>query len=172
VVLQNNCDGAFTYRIIGSDVEYLGPGDRSKEYTRRPDMVQTVDFEKAGHIEDSALRVELNQDICAYELSVYPSIELEDEYITRLPLLVTCAVAMVFVVTAIVFLIFNRYVERRQMLVMDQAVKSTKIVTSLFPEAVRDRLMHGEFTSGKTRLKSFLNDKSDDNIDSPIAELL
>lgn len=134
-------------------------------------MLRSVDFEGIDQRESNSMGMKLNQDICAYKLSVYPSKELEDEYITWLPVLVTLAIAAVFVVTAIVFLIFNQYVEHRQAMVMNQAVKSTALVTSLFPEAVRDRLMDGDFVSGKSRLKSFLNDQGQDNLGPPIAEL-
>jgi hypothetical protein len=78
---------------------------------------------------------------------------------------------MVFVITALVFLVFNRYVEQRQTLVMEQAVKSTAIVTSLFPEAVRDRLMAAEYASGKKRLKSFVDGNEEDARGQPIADL-
>lgn len=173
LVLQNNCDGAFTYKVVGENVEYLGEGDLHETYTRRPDMVRSVKFDSENDVgAKSALGVKLNQDLCAYEVFVYPSTELEDEYLSWLPLGVTCAVAVVFLVTAVVFLIFNKYVERRQTLVMDQAVKSTAIVTSLFPAQIRDRLMNsGEFASGKNRLKSFLNDNNEDGLGQPIADL-
>ena len=46
VVLQNNCDGAFTYKVVGEEVEYIGRGDLSKDYTKSPHMVKTVDFEE------------------------------------------------------------------------------------------------------------------------------
>jgi len=171
VVLENNCDGAFTYRVVGEEAKYMGAGDLHDQYTRRPEMLRSVDFEGIDQRESNSMGMKLNQDICAYKLSVYPSKELEDEYITWLPVLVTLAIAAVFVVTAIVFLIFNQYVEHRQAMVMNQAVKSTALVTSLFPEAVRDRLMDGDFVSGKSRLKSFLNDQGQDNLGPPIAEL-
>ena len=170
VVLQNNCEGAFTFKVVGEEVEYLGKGDLHTDYAGRSNLVQSANFE-TNNDEDNAFGVKLNQDICAYELSVYPSEELEDTYMTWLPLVVTLAVAMVFVATAVIFLIFNGYVERRQILVMNQAVKSTALVTSLFPAEVRDRLMDGEYISGKTRLKSFLNDQEDANLGAPIADL-
>ena len=40
-----------------------------------------------------------------------------------------------------VFLLYDRYVEHRQKVVLSTAVKSNAIVSSLFPENVRDRLM-------------------------------
>jgi hypothetical protein len=173
LVLENNCDGPFTYKVVGEEVEYLGAGDLHQSFSGRPDMVRTVDFGSTNDIggKGSTLAVKLNQDICNYKLSVYPSQELEDQYMTYLPLGVTLAVAMVFVITALVFLVFNGYVERRQTLVMEQAVKSTAIVSALFPEAVRDRLMGAEYASGKTRLKSFVNGNEADAQGQPIADL-
>ena len=171
VILENNCEGAFTYKVVGEDVEYLGRGDLHK--SKFDDMGRFVDFTSLNDIgKDSALGINFNQDICEYSLRVYPSEELEDEYITQLPVYITFAVACVFVATTVVFLIFNRYVEARQTLVYNQAVKSTAIVSSLFPEAVRDRLMDGAYASGKNRLKSFLNDTLDsDGGHKPIADM-
>lgn len=160
VVLENNCEGAFTYHIVGSQVEYLGQGDLHD--TRYDHMVRKVEFSHANEIgEESSLGLKLNQDICTYTLRVYPSPSLEDHYVTRLPLIITFSIVLVFICTGGVFLLFNRFVERRQRLVMNQAVKSTAIVSSLFPEGVRDRLLDMDMISGKSKLKSFLSDGDD-----------
>jgi hypothetical protein len=42
--------------------------------------------------------------------------------------------------TSLVFLLYDRLVERRQKKVMSTAVQSSAIVSSLFPSQVRDRL--------------------------------
>jgi hypothetical protein len=59
---------------------------------------------------------------------------------------------------------------------MNQALRSTAIVSSLFPANVRDRLMGEENTMlpGKTRLKSFLHGNDDGTqtgAAQPIADL-
>jgi Adenylate and Guanylate cyclase catalytic domain len=41
----------------------------------------------------------------------------------------------------LVFFTFNQYVEKRQTMVLDKAVHSTAIISSLFPKQVRDRLL-------------------------------
>jgi len=82
---------------------------------------------------------------------------------------VTFAVAMVFVFTAFMFLIYDRLVERRQHVVLNRAATSTAIVSSLFPKNVRERLMQdnqkerkrkdkqgGLLAAPHHRLKSFL----------------
>jgi class 3 adenylate cyclase len=168
VVLENTCEGPFTYKVVGDNVEYIGKGNLHN--TDFSHWERSVDFDGKKIIEDeSSLGIGINQDLCAYKLRVYPSEELYDEYHTNLPIIITCAVALAFLVTAAVFILYNHLVEQRQKLVMHQAVKSTAIVSSLFPEAVRDRLL---MPSGKNRLKSFLKDGDDDEIDeTPIADL-
>lgn len=96
--------------------------------------------------------------------------------------------ALVFIVTALTFVFYDYFVERRQKLVLNAAVKTSAIVSSLFPEKVRDQLMTSQpeqapdESQPKGRLQLFLNDgKKNDNVfetnglarDSakPIAEL-
>jgi class 3 adenylate cyclase len=50
--------------------------------------------------------------------------------------------AMVFIFTSVVFFIYNVLVERRQKVVMNRAVKSTAVVSSLFPENVKEQLIN------------------------------
>lgn len=130
----------------------------------------------------------LNQDVCPLRIKVYPSQTYYDGYGTSTPVTVTFAVAMVFVFTAIMFIFYDRLVERRQHIVLSRAVMSTAIVSSLFPKNVRDRLMHmqpsnaenksrdraGDFMAPHHRLKSFLTNKSTGEKDfglQPIADL-
>jgi hypothetical protein len=92
---------------------------------------------------------------------------------------------MVFVFTAIMFILYDRLVERRQHIVLNKAATSTAIVSSLFPKNVRDRLMQvdnnqenpdktGDFMAPHHRLKSFLTNKANSENDlgqKPIADL-
>lgn len=167
-VLSNPCDGPFTYKVIGEEVEYLGPGDLHD--TSFDDMEKFVDFAKEQNLAiESGLGITLNQDVCPYSLHVYPTQEFYDEYNSILPIVITCAVALVFLTTVGIFLLYNRLVENRQQVVLKQAVQSTAIVDSMFPEAVRSRLING--SSGKNRIRYFLSGKTDEIDDSPIADL-
>ena len=142
----------------------------------------------------------MNRDFCPYELTVYPSTLLQEEHITHKPALYTFCVALAFVLISAVAIAYDCKVRRRLKAVLDSAIESRAIVSSLFPANVRDRLFENgetqpakkETTFGesmldkgknmtapaKLRLKTFLhenprNDNSDANVlqSKPIADL-
>jgi hypothetical protein len=162
--------------VVGKEAVYIGQGDLHD--SKFDGMERAVDFARENDILEASLGIGVNQDISAYSLRVYPSQELYDEYHTSLPIVVACMVALAFVITAGVFLLYSHRVERRQRIVLKQAMESTAIVASLFPEAVRDRMVGGNtqngLTSSKDRLKAFLADRDDgggEGDDTPIADL-
>jgi hypothetical protein len=81
---------------------------------------------------------------CHYSLSIYPSEAFASEFETSTPWILVSAVAGVLLFAIIMFFVYDRLVERRQSVVLRKAVQSTAIVSSLFPKAVRDRLMNGK----------------------------
>jgi class 3 adenylate cyclase len=91
-------------------------------------------------------------------------------------------VVIVFLFTIMMFLIYDRLVERRQTMVLNKAVQSSAIVSSLFPRMYADRLLQqnnsGQFSvstsysSNNKRLKSFLiGDNETNENEQPIADL-
>ncbi|CAB9519856.1 Receptor-type guanylate cyclase gcy [Seminavis robusta] len=142
-VLGNTLGEQVTYRIDGKEVSYVGPGDlHDNKYNH---MVVTRDIseyitQRAGVNSASYTFVELDVGYTSYSIHVYPSQDMENSYITKDPILYAIVVAFIFVFTSAVFITYDRCVEKRQKLVMETAVRSTSIVTSLFPQAVHDRL--------------------------------
>jgi hypothetical protein len=172
VVLENTCDGPFTYKVVGEKAEYKGKGDlHDPEFD---DMERYVTFAREDDILEASLGIGVNQEICAYSLRVYPSQELHDKYHSSLPIVITIVVAVLVVIIAGAFLHYSLRVEQRLQIVRKEAMESTAIVSSLFPEEVRDRMAR---TSGKARIKSFLADgengenESGEIDDTPIADL-
>ena len=165
VVLENTCQGPFTYQVQGEQVEYMGQGDLHDP--KFSDYVLSTSLNDTVHLKSSAgLAYKLNVDQCVYNLLVYPSSDMYTYYNTNMPLLITFAVVIIFVFTAIMFLVYDRLVERRQQIVLKTAVKSSQIVSSLFPQQIRDRLFAEEYQDGpvhgtKTKLKSFLSGNVD-----------
>lgn len=151
VVLRDTCArGAYTYRIDGEVVFPLGLGDlHDRSYDN---MRQSLSFQSLNDtiIADGTRNgLPLDTEVCSMVIDTYPSNTFKDKYTTSLPVTMTSAVAIIFTLTACVFLLYDRLVARRQNIVMEAARKTNAIVTSLFPKQVRDRLLTSPATPAK-----------------------
>ncbi|CAJ1951424.1 unnamed protein product [Cylindrotheca closterium] len=135
VILENTCGQQYTYIVDGLEAQFEGHGDLHSpeyDYLRRETKIDLIlDRDQTFVDEDPT---------CHYSIRVYPSDTFRDSYETNEPALFAIVLAVVFVFTAAVFLLYDYMVERRQKVVMKSAMQSGKLVHSLFPEAVRDRL--------------------------------
>jgi hypothetical protein len=176
-VLRDPHGSAFTYEIDGVDVVPIGNGDMHD--TKYDDMKKSGSLALLENIADGTRHgVPLDQEHCNFTLDVYPSNTFYDIYSTNTPIVITVSVALVFILTACMFLVYDRLVERRQSVVLRIAEQTTAIVASLFPKNVRDRLLAGasdknnKSLAPNSRLKSFLNGSEvDDKSSQPIADL-
>jgi hypothetical protein len=84
------------------------------------------------------------EDTCPYYFRLYPSYVMERDYRSRDPILFTVCSVLIFAFTSAVFLVYDRLVEKRQKTVMNTAVYTSAIVSSLFPSTVRGRLFENE----------------------------
>lgn len=82
-----------------------------------------------------------NDDIILYTLHIYPTEETKDSYTTMTSVIVAGGMILCFVLTLIVFCMYDAMVAKRQKIVMDNAYKTYNIVSSLFPATVRDRMI-------------------------------
>ena len=107
---------------------------------------------------------------CLYSIDIYPSDELHNQWDSRLPRVFASVVAGTFVIMAITFFIYDRFVRKRNRKVVRAAAKTEKVVAQLFPSNIRDRLLAEEEDferrqverGARTRLKDFLaNDAPD-----------
>ncbi|CAB9505094.1 Receptor-type guanylate cyclase gcy [Seminavis robusta] len=142
-VITNTRGQVFTYRVDGPNVTFLGPGDRHDP--KYDSMVVSEDvteklLTRASPENQGFDAAELDTEYCRYYLHVYPSEDTEAEYVNNEPVLYTVLVASVFLFTSLVFILYDWLVARRQRIVMDRAVQSSAIVSSLYPKQVRDRL--------------------------------
>jgi class 3 adenylate cyclase len=144
-VLENNVNQSFTYRLDGPDVTYMGEGDLHDDAFdhMRVSAVLTDFLSTYASAETQGFTaVPLTGVGVQYSLHVYPSQDMKDDFVTKEPIIFSLVVAMVFVFTSGIFFIYNVLVERRQKLVLDRAVKSTAVVSSLFPENVKEQLLN------------------------------
>ncbi len=78
IVLTNSCQGPFTYIIEGPSVEFVGAGD-----FHRADMAPYAKFVELEDLVSQAINgLGLNQDVCQYNLTVFPSVEMYNHYYT------------------------------------------------------------------------------------------
>jgi class 3 adenylate cyclase len=136
LVLSSSCSpDVFTYEINGAEVVPMGPGDlHDPTYD---DMKVTVPFVSFEYDESS-----IPDDICISELrlSLYPTEEFEESFYTNEAIYFTVGVIAIFASTSLVFCIYDVSVRRRQSKVMARVIRQDKIVSNMFPTAIRDRL--------------------------------
>ncbi|CAB9518147.1 Receptor-type guanylate cyclase gcy [Seminavis robusta] len=170
----------FTYYVEGSEAHAIGYGDH---HDPRFDHWMRVGTFATRNLDDGTVGgIPVDQQ-CSYHIYVYPTQSFYDEFITTTPLHITMGIVVVFIFAIVMFLMYNRLVEKRQQKVLQKATQSTAIVASLFPKNVRDRLLAGgnlekEETDGfgignKSRLKGFMAGETEgnDEDEQPIADL-
>lgn len=144
-VVQSTCGHSFTFLIHGPHAELL-----VKDDTHDPkfeNMAVHIELEKgfggdSSHSEDNFYADDDKDEYCHFTLSVYPSEAFESAYKSnddsiKFIILLVC----IFATLALFFFIFLWFVQRRQNKVVKLATRTTAIVSNLFPEAVRNRIL-------------------------------
>jgi class 3 adenylate cyclase len=151
-VLENSGNQTFTYQI-DKEVKYLGVGDRhDREYDG---FVESGDI--ATYIEQTSsaatksfTSVALNTAYSRYKIRIYPSNDTKKQHVDSNPLVLALLIIGVFLFSSSVFVLYTIAVARRQRIVMDRAVASSAIVSSLFPSQVRDQIYQETAAEAKT----------------------
>ena len=137
VVLMNDCEQSFTYKILGLTAVFMGEGDIHDHALDEGDrLYDSFEFAPFSTLERGG-----EHRFCHYSGHIYSSQEWKSKFYTNEPIVYAMAVVACFAMTTIIFLIYDLLVQRRQDMVMASAKKTNAIVTSLFPENVRDRLL-------------------------------
>jgi hypothetical protein len=130
-VITDTCGNDFTFEINGQKAVYLGPTD-----------AHDTSFDDFGeHFQIEVHDFDHVKDLCLHTLHIYPSKTFRESYNTNEATIYTCVFVMAFVLTAILLFIYDKLVTRRQNKTMDSALKTSALVSSLFPENVRDRVL-------------------------------
>lgn len=98
IVLENTIEGAFTYLVTPTEAIFQGKGDLHD--TKYDHLVRKANFDNLK-METGTIAFKLNQSLNQYTMKVYPTASFEEAHVTFLPVLVTIAVGMMFVFTAI-----------------------------------------------------------------------
>lgn len=168
VVVEDTCGDVFSYRVDGANATFLGEGDfHQPQYNYLGESLPLVPFIQHNYSD--------THEHCEYFLNIYPSDDLHNQYLTSAPGLYTAVVVMVFVLTTMVFVLYDFFVQQRNSRVVAKAKRSNAIVSALFPKNVRNRIMkeaedqieaeiaqakgkRNRFSAPKAQLKTFLSD--------------
>jgi hypothetical protein len=133
IYTHSSCGGrSFTYLIDGPEATYLGEGDHHDSKYDYSESSSTI----SPLYSNSSIK-----DLCVYDLHIYPTAEMEDQYMTNKPWTYAFAVVIAFVTFTMVFVAYDYYVMLRHKKMEATASRTHAIVSSLFPANVRDRIL-------------------------------
>ena len=114
VVLESTCpesdnDSMYTYEIQGPEAYIVGVGDHHDDAF---DEWQKDASFGSQHLRDGTVQgLNISQDVgCQYNIAIYPTQIFMDTFLTDTPLAITFAIAIVFLFTICMFLLYDRYV--------------------------------------------------------------
>lgn len=150
VVIKNKCGESFTYLIQGETVSYAGSGDlHDRDFD---DMAKTSKIfiqEKDG---SKHYHMHL-EDVCDYTMTIYPTQDLQDEYISSTPWFFFGLVLAVFIFTTAMIYVYDWRVEKNYQETYKKAKQAGAIVSSIFPAAVRRRLYEDDNSNSNSKVK-------------------
>jgi Adenylate and Guanylate cyclase catalytic domain len=135
--LHSECSDMYTYYVDGPSVEYIGSGGNHEAADT------TTKFARDFHTFDKVFSVpdeERADGECFYMFHVHAAHEMKTLYVNNDAMIFAIIIAAVFIFTSLVFIAYDYAVKRNQHKVMQSALRSGAIVSSLFPKAVRDRM--------------------------------
>jgi hypothetical protein len=157
-------------------IMFLGEGDR-----------HDTNFDSSAVATPLAITREDADPLCEYTVIFYSSKEFQSHSASMLPVTVTCCIALSFGVFIVSFLMYDHFVRRKSDVVADLAKRSLRILSTLFPTNVRERMFAdglkeqhrgrvkiGEYDDGNDdlammgatkNLKTYLDDIGDDDDD-------
>ena len=144
VVFNNSCTKSFTYQINGPDVVFLGVNDKHDvqyDYLRVSSKITELEtFSFTASVYSGA---PISEEYCPYLLHLYPTNEMRSGFTTKNGAIYASVTLLVIVTLGLIFVVYDFKVERRQKKVLSSAIRSSEIVSSLFPTSVQDQLYPG-----------------------------
>ena len=120
--------------VNGEDAIYLGDGDlHDSKYNY---LEVTVDLSMHTHPNFTS-----TPGHCQYSMHVYPTKTFEKDYTTAMPETFAAVVLASFVLVALVFCVYDWFVKRRNTELVTSAARTDKLVSSLFPSAIKAELL-------------------------------
>lgn len=131
MVVIDSCGSTSSLVIKGPDVHFLGEGDYHADKYDNMAYSGTLQYTSGA----------LNQ-FCVHRLQIYPTEDYEDKYITNEPMLYSLLIVSMFCVSALIFIIYDCYVTRRQQRTQRKAARTADLISSLFPASIQAQLFN------------------------------
>jgi len=136
-VLRASSGEVDTFTIQGGKAIYVGQGDfHDPKYDSLNFVPDVYSFSLGSTWKELA---EVN-NLITFTLYMYPSDQFKDRYVTKKPERVLISIFVIFVFTAVMFLVYDILLHQRLEALKISVERSNTVVNSLFPEQVRDRL--------------------------------
>ena len=182
-ILQNTCGQYFTVEVTSNNFMNFTIGDfHDTAYDNLVQVVPLLRFMPTNYNATEGFQA------CAYELNVYPTQQMRDDFKSPTVGAVTGVIIAAFVVVLMLFHYRDRYYRAKNRQIIKSVEKSNAIIASLFPSNVRDRLFgdnsgNEDKSQGSRgsrskrsfgfRLRTYLTegDAAGDGADNPIADL-
>jgi hypothetical protein len=129
MVVENPCTESLSFEIVDGSAVFLGNGDR---YIENVAVSEEVSAKLIGF---------QGVDGCESQFSMYPSQSFQDEATSHLPWIYAVSAVGLFLLTAFTFYAHDVSFRRRQQKYIKAASLSNEIVSSLFPDGIRSRLI-------------------------------
>eukprot|EP00934_Nitzschia_sp_Nitz4_P002415 Nitzschia sp. Nitz4//scaffold346_size17405//10631//14100//NITZ4_008831-RA/size17405-augustus-gene-0.10-mRNA-1//1//CDS//3329548653//2410//frame0 len=143
IVLESSCGFVVTYDITGPEAVSVGFGDyHDPKYDGMEISSDFFSFDDNSEDYDDTICLD------HITLRIYPTDDLKDSVLTSKPYIYAGGVALIFLCTCLMFLVYDWTVRLRQNKVMDRIAAQDKIVSNLFPETIRDRLYGNDNEGG------------------------
>jgi hypothetical protein len=141
VVVDNPCSASFTYRLDGRETTLLGRGDHHDSKYDEMELRSVITELNSFRIRQTTYSgPKLDDETCPISFRIFPSQATEDQYITNNSWLYSGFTVLLCLTAGLVFVMYDRYQERRQKAIMESAEKNNAVVSALFPAAIREKL--------------------------------
>jgi hypothetical protein len=130
-VLDDTCGNTISFELSGGKAEFLGYED-----FHEPEFDEYESYEPNIEMYKEAV-----DDLYVHDLHIYPSSKFRESFNTTTPYIYASVVALAFLVTAILMVVYDMMVNRRQSRTIKVAVRTQAIVTSLFPKEIGKKLV-------------------------------
>jgi hypothetical protein len=150
-VLRCSCSEqlAYGYQIISNRAVYIGamdPHDPAYDAYEYIVKLNPSDVEDGGEAASSTADSATNRTLasCSYAFYLYPTPDYEQAFVSGQPLNAALVVGAVFAVLVLAFLVYERFTSIKNKKLVSIAVRSNRLIATLFPEGVRERLFAEE----------------------------